>query len=250
MMTIKKSPFRVGRDQNGSCEAERPFLHSTRRRVHFRALPLLLAVGLAWTVGCHAVNRDRYFLQSSSKPGEEPNYYRVTVRGRAVASQARYVSGFFDEKAVEEYFGEFSQPKGGKFFTESEPVDDEPIDPRLEHRSLVLLLSANSDAVAGQIGALAENEQVMDALGGLLGKDLTAKLSERIFQLNELEVRTKTFAADANARLTSGTISPQELLILGNQLASVLGATEEFSDIASLRNWLDTQRNSLLAEGK
>lgn len=248
-MTIKESPFRASRDRDGSCDAERHIFHSTYRRVHFKALPLLLGVGLAWTVGCHAVNRDRYFLQSSSKPGEEPNYYRVTVRGRAVASQARYVSGFFDEKAVEEYFGEFSQPKGGKF-TESEPVDDEPIDPRLEHRSLVLLLSANSDAVAGQIGALAENEQVMDALGGLLGKDTTAKLSERIFQLNELEMRTKSFAADASARLDSGTISPQELLILGNQLASVLGATEEFSDIASLRNWLDTQRSSLLAEGK
>lgn len=56
------------------------------------------------------------------------NYYKVHIRGWAFLSSSRYVSGYFDEDVVNEYFNEIKQPKNGKLFTwlPSEPEDSTP----------------------------------------------------------------------------------------------------------------------------
>lgn len=45
------------------------------------------------------------------------NYYKVHIRGWAFLSSSRYVSGYFDEDVVNEYFNEIKQPNNGKLFT-------------------------------------------------------------------------------------------------------------------------------------
>lgn len=230
----------------------------------------MLGAALVSTLGCHAIVKEQYFLATPEADPETRNYYRVTVRGRAFASRSRYVSGFFDDKAVEEYFGEFSQPDGGTLPSaakdadgapeeckghsaereECKAVDDTAIDQRLENRSLVLLLSANSDAVAGQLGAMAENEHLMDVVGTMLSRGNQEQVTEREHELGELEARTDAFRSRAEALLATPEVVQQaDVMALANQLASILGASERFADAKQARRWLDARRDALRGEG-
>ncbi len=103
-----------------------------------------------------------------------PNYYKVNIKGSTFFSKTRYVSGYFDEAAVLEYFGEFSQPDSSiaDYLTSvkrpesssNNSTSDVKLTGEIEGKRLVMILSSNSKAVADQIGALAENQQLMDAL--------------------------------------------------------------------------------------
>lgn len=230
------------------------------------------------SASCATVHERHFFRQHVSD--SEVNYFRITVRGWASGSQLRYVSGYFDEKAVEEYFGEFSQPNNGSFSGEpAEPAPSggtppgdattpagpsegtsaqadqvEPIDPKLAGRRLVMLLSANSDAIAGQIGAIAENEDVMESVGKLLNRDEVVAEREARAQ-SEMQERFGTRIVES-ARATAGRWTPTtteqaaqaDLLAVGNELAALLGATERFTDLPSLRAWLNKNRQSIMRE--
>ncbi|MGZ3861732.1 MAG: hypothetical protein ACXVPN_00395 [Bacteroidia bacterium] len=93
------------------------------------------------------------------------NYYRIQIRESSFASKARYLSGHFDEKAVDNYFGEMSQPNDSVRFISS---DGSNIN---EKTKLVLILSSNSNSISDQIGALADNEDLLYTIAKLANKD-------------------------------------------------------------------------------
>ena len=119
--------------------------------------------------GCSHISEVHYF---KSKTGNPPNFYRLRITGSSFLSSSRYVSGYFDEQAVNNYFGEFSQPTNGQFGSPATNTQQiVPIDGGAQEGTiLLLLLSANSDAIADQIGAIAKSTDTANLIGGLLDR--------------------------------------------------------------------------------
>ena len=116
-------------------------------------------------VSCQGGYEIHYF-----KSGE--NYYRLRINESSFASKSRYMGGFYDDKAVDRYFGEMSQPvekdttkaKDVQFIVPN--VSDHTSDQlRIDSsKKLVLILSTNSNAISEQIGAFAENDRILEAI--------------------------------------------------------------------------------------
>lgn len=105
------------------------------------------------------------------------NYYRIKINESSFASKARYMSGFYDEKALDKYFSEMSQPKESDSTKASavsflNPSSDGTDQLRIDsNKKFVMILSSNSNAVSEQIGAFAENEQILESIARLSNKD-------------------------------------------------------------------------------
>src|SRR5438309_2184294 len=64
----------------------------------YKYLALLVLI-----TSCQAAKEFHYF-----KEGD--NYFRISVKERALLSSSRYESGYYDEDAVDNYFGEIHRP--------------------------------------------------------------------------------------------------------------------------------------------
>ena len=232
--------------------------------------PVALALLTIFVGGCASVHETHYFR--SQQAGASPNYYRVTIDANARATKVRYLAGYFDEQAVEQYFSEFTQPESLASVTGSQDGGDEgegdadaqapsssarlePIDPKLEGRSLVLILSTNVDEIAAQIGGMAENIQVQTALAGLAQRE-QVEASELAQKRDELdEARAEQLArtieqvqAVLDDDKASAKAKQAARLRVANALATYLGATEPFADLEAAHQWLAENRSRIHAE--
>jgi hypothetical protein len=236
------------------------------RPTKMKLLPaIVLSLGaLASNVGCGTVRETHYF-RSQSPSSAFPNYYRVQITADAGATKVRYLSGYFDEKAVEQYFAEFAQPERFPMPGEAkahsgdgpEPANGnnlQPIDPKLDERSLVLILSTNVDDVAAQMGALAENIQVQSALTGIVNKEELAAARQQAAELDtdRKQARELHYIATAvSSKLAAGAADAEknaEVLRLVNELARYLGSNEHFTDLDKAKAWLDANHSRIIEE--
>ena len=202
-------------------------------------------------IGCVAdINERHYFKSSKDTNGVPNNFYEVSVRGFTFGSSARYLAGYFDEKAVDSYFSEFAQPEKGKL----PATGVEPLDPNLKGRQLILILSSNSDEVATQIGALSDNERLGRALNRMINKDkfLTARQLDQDAKLltsrqKDLVAKGKSWITDLDSNATQQTAQDNTLQYL-NDIAAVLGNTVPFKDEKDAKTWLNFNRNKILNE--
>jgi hypothetical protein len=139
------------------------------------------------------------------------NYYRLRVIEKSFASKARYLSGFYDEKAVDKYFGEMSQPKEGTPSNASDVIFIKPIEGKDgkdnfkidSSRQLVLILSTNSTAVSEQIGAFAENEQILESIARLSNKEKIAESDNYVKQVSDSKQRSASVIASGDGFINS-----------------------------------------------
>ncbi len=152
----------------------------------FNLLILFLIVLLA--DGCQSAKELHFF-----KSGD--NYYRLKINESSIASKSRYLSGYFDESAVDKYFSEMSQPKDTvKWLTSSN-----------RNAQLVMILSTNSNSVAEQIGNLATNEQLLENVAMLANKDKFEKGYEFAKLSAELKKVKSNIQTAGNAYIESAT---------------------------------------------
>jgi hypothetical protein len=137
---------------------------------------VVVALVAVLATGCQSIRELHYF---KDKAGNPPNYYRLSIRGRAFLSSSRYLSGYFDEEAVNYYFGEITQPKDGKFDPSGAPTapEQEPekngivsVDNALHGKKYVLLLSTNSDAISSAFGSFVESKETQEELAQVLNQ--------------------------------------------------------------------------------
>jgi hypothetical protein len=194
--------------------------------------------------GCFAAIHETHYYRSKSEPR---NYYRVNVTASTSAVKTRYVAGYFDEEAVEEYFGEFDQPENGAFRPrqgDESPESLKPIDPSLDGRRLVMLLSTNSDEIATQLGAIAENEQTMEVLAGLVSRDerQQASLAQHAADLSADDAARTVGVVEellAQAKAVADQAAAEERLLRAtNELTRYLGAEEPFQSRADASAWI------------
>lgn len=232
--------------------------------------PLLLAFSVT---GCITNFRETHFFKSENQSGEIPNFFRIRVAGSTGLSSARYLSGYFQEDVVNEYFNEIGQPdkarlvpvgqspktdetksnnNKGNVPTTSSPTSTE----QLKSPVLVLLLSSNSDDIANQLGALAQSQEFTASLARLLASSRfeAADQSERRLRNDQARGRVDATLGDQLITGIPDKPSPQEvktrLLEFVNQLAADLGAQGPFKTLDDAATWLSSNRNRLRQENR
>lgn len=112
--------------------------------------------------------------------GAQPNYFRVKVEGDAETARARFLAGFYDERAVDLYFNELKPAQGEeaqlrRIFVENQTAPGEdtaikPLSPDKAKGVFVMIFSTNPKAVADTIGSFAQSQIVADGITNLLNR--------------------------------------------------------------------------------
>jgi hypothetical protein len=131
---------------------------------------------------CQSSRELHYF-----KSGE--NYYRLNIKAKSFASKSRYISGYFDDKAVEKYFSELNQPDSANTVKWSSAPNN--------NSKLVMILSSNSNSISEQIGSFASNEETLELIARMANIDKITKVKEtenKIAEIDSLDKDIKDLA--------------------------------------------------------
>lgn len=215
---------------------------------------LCVALGIAvLTISCQSIREMHYFRDRAGNP---PNYYRLQIRGHAFLTSSRYLSGNFDEEAVNYYFGEIAQPKDAKFET-NKPTQPSsqgivPVGAEGENKKFVLLLSSNSDAISSAFGNFVESKETQKELARILNRDKLNELEEvRAGETTEKKKRDKMTALGESYINSVTDVEPSasiriKLLAYLNATAEYFGSPQNFTDLATADKWFKENRSSLL----
>jgi hypothetical protein len=204
--------------------------------------------------GCFTVIDEKHYFQSLR--GERvTNYYRLRVSGGAAFSSARYISGYYDERAVDLFFNELkttptTDATRSALFPETlkDPGTEEvikPLSPTDQTGAFVIVLSTNARAVTDAIGQFAENQAVADAITNIVNRDqilgggASSEVSANAARTRELEQLFARVPADATPGRDE-TVTAY-LRIVG-AIARAEGHTAPFADLDSARRWLEAGR--------
>jgi hypothetical protein len=189
----ERAPHTAPAQRTLSTEDVEPMTTTTPRRRAALALWLALgAAGAAALSGCAAVvHENHYFAAFKETPegAREPvQFYRLAVDGNSQFSNTRYLTGYFDERAVSLFFNELKSP--GKLFDDNVTLPGAPagtkltpLTPSPENGAFVLIMSTNADAIASTIGSFAESQAVADALTRIVNRDRIAAKARSDAQL-------------------------------------------------------------------
>jgi hypothetical protein len=194
---------------------------------------LLLTISLS---SCTTFRETHYFKDSL-----EPiaNYYKVDINGYSFWSSSRYVSGYYDRNAIQEYFGEIEQPAKARFV----PVGtNSTIDPNKE---LVLLLSSNSDAIANGFSNLVKNKTTINSIALLANKqkiDDAAKIKSNLSSIENkitlFKMRTAANLLTDATDLSDAQIKQRYLQFVKSELAQMYPGVETPNNLKDLYKWL------------
>ena len=235
-----------------------------------RYLGLLLCV----SSGCASAFHETHYFRSVDRQGQPVNYYRVTVDGQTALSSSRYLSGYFDEQAVNTYFNEYTQPQNAHF-SDVTPATPAPtvnatgaaqpaansggapvqsLAGNLEGRSLVMILSSNSDEIATGISSLAQSNDVAATLTAIVSRSQTTAASRTAATLQFELARGKILAAKGASAFTAignagdRATTESNLVNYAEDLASFLsGANVRFSNLQDAAQWIE-QHKSLVGQ--
>ena len=149
--------------------------------------------------GCFTTFREDHYFQSITKRDDKAtNYFRLRVEGHAAFSSARYVAGYYDERAVDLFFNELKRVPGEEanirpIFPDTlvNPGTGEkitPLTPSKDHGAFVMILSTNAKAVADTIGSFAESQVVADAMTNLANR---SEIRESARQASRLQTSVR-----------------------------------------------------------
>lgn len=169
-------------------------------------------------------------------------------------SSTRFVSGYYDERAVDLFFNEVKVAPTGETDTGTQTLFVEnlkspgsteiikPLDPTTQNGAFVMILSTNASSVARTIGQFAENQVVADAITNLANRDVLlrdvaaargqiARANVTADELVKLMALVPTDASPAKDATERGLL--RILNTLGTGLSGVPTAFESFDQAAS-----------------
>jgi hypothetical protein len=217
---------------------------------------LIGLISVLLVAGCASIKEDHYFT-SVTKEGERArNYFRLKVRGSAQLSSARYVAGFYDERAVDLFFNELkTADSSSKLFADAvkSPGSNEVIKSldSSKRGAFVMILSTNADAVAATIGSFAESGVAAEAITNLVNQSrirearrtdamLTVQQNRAIAAAGQINELFNQVPADGNKAVTE-----EAYLRVLNALGAALGARQHFESIGEAENWFRAARELL-----
>ena len=225
------------------------------------SIPMIIVVTWLIMSGCTASVNEKHYFGSFNKMSDTPtkpvNFYRLNVSGTAYFSSARYLAGFYNERAVDLFFNEMRSDKQDKstlFKVDlKEPGTDDsikPLTPTPGNGAFVLIMSSSADSIANAIGSFAESEVVAEAITNLVAKE---KIQEKIksdatipvvtSRGTALESQLSILLEDAKSQ-TDPEESKKAYLRVLNALGRALGYDSSFTSFAEARKWFQLERNA------
>jgi hypothetical protein len=205
---------------------------------------LAIALCALAVVGCGtSFHENHYFSSASDDPGRErkTNYFRVTVDGWAAFSAARYVSGYYDERAVDLFFNEvkpipentiipplFPGPVPAAFAGDQ----IKPLSPDDGRGALVMILSTNADVVADAIGNFAQGEATAAAISNLVNREEIQAARRTEAEQVALGQGAAALAEEVDALMGAG-----DYLRVANALGRALDPPVSFANLAEVAEW-------------
>ncbi len=221
----------------------------------------LLPVAAVVLAGCASVVGESHYFAAfrESAPGvrEPVQFYRLQVESGSQMANARYLSGYFDERAVSLFFNELKGTPNARLFDDNQTLPGsggtklKGLSPDAGDGAFMLILSTNADDIANTIGSFAESQVVADALTRLLNRDqIKAKASsDARLAIDKAEATALVTRVEAQARqatgAATGSAAAAHYLRLLSTLAQGLGRSgPEFSTLAQAQDWfaLDASR--------
>lgn len=208
--------------------------------------------------GCAATIHETHFLPSYAPSDDRQvnpvNFFRLQVDGTASLTNARYLSGFFDERAVDLFFNEMKAPTNQKLFDETikppgQPANEafKPLTPTTDG-AYVLILSTNADSIANVIGSFAESQVVADALTRAFNKDRFAAKAQSDVEVSTLTARAKLATDRVKLGLESAKVATNDAAARTAYQRSLLALAQalgyrgaEFKDFADARRWFELE---------
>lgn len=225
---------------------------SANRRYRFFSRCLLPLASLCVLQGCMAVVNEKHYFATYARDSTEPaNFFRLSIHGEAGYSSARYVSGYYDERAVDLFFSEMrtgDSKKSANLFPSSltEPVTDEkirPLSPGAGHGAFVMILSTNADSVVNTIGSFAESEVVAQSITNLLNADEIKAKARSDSQVAPRRAGATALLAQIDALMPAATGDLSESAAIDQYvrtlsvLAQALGYRGTFNSFEEARRW-------------
>lgn len=185
---------------------------------------------------------------------QDKNYYRLKINEHAFLSSSRYISGYYDEHALDNYFGEIyrkTADTNGNF--QSLNVDgtakrgSDSVNVKPDNTKLMFILSTDAKALSDQIGSFAQNEQTLEILARLSNKEVIKQNQELKNNISEITQHGQLISSfgtgvftridtSAVTRADSGNVS-KEILALLNYIGAINGVRIPFTTIKDAYNW-------------
>lgn len=158
------------------------------------ALLLLLSLGSCSTFSEVHYFKDKVGITDNKSKKSVSNYYRVKIKGYSFLSSSRYVSGYFNQDAVNLYFNEISQPVNGKLFNTTSVTNE-------NGNELVLIFSTNAKAISDQIGNISKNQTILNSMAQLTQKEKIIEAEEIKDELSTVDSEIQTFILNTDLYL-------------------------------------------------
>lgn len=212
-----------------------------------RIFLIVLVVAIA---GCANFEEQHYFTSATTTDERATNYFRLRVRGGAQLSSARYVAGFYDERAVDLFFSEMkTADTSSQLFVEGQksPGGGEiirPLDPS-KTGAFVMVLSTNAQAIANTIGNFAESSVTAQAITNLVSQSELREIQRANSQLQVQQNRAAAVAGRIGGLLAQlpddgSRIESEEIYLrILNVIGEAVGARQNFRTIEEASEWLD-----------
>jgi hypothetical protein len=231
-------------------------------------LSIALCVVALGVSGCTPFHEEHLFRSRNQETGAVVNYFRLRVEGFSSFSRARYVAGYYDERAVDLFFneaktaanGELRQPFEASLVSPGGTEKIEPLNPKAGNGAFLMLLSTNPKVVTDVIGQFMESENVAKAVVGLTSRHEIRALRRLNATAATRSARATAIAAELRALFgkvpaTDGatpalSITEAAYLRVLNSIAAALGRNTAFKrlDDPAIDIWLDMQRTIVVKE--
>lgn len=192
---------------------------------------VLVVILLTTLLSCSSFSETHYFKDrvTSNTTGDiniVPNYYKVKIRGYSFLSSSRYVSGYFDQNAINLYFNEIVQPDNAKLFnTKTEAENNKSLITNETGNELVVVLSTNAKAVTEQIGNIAKNQNILNSLAQLTQKDKIEEANAVKLEISNIDSETNIFILKTDLYLkdlSTRTVDNDKKEVIRNYLATII----------------------------
>lgn len=187
----------------------------------------ILVISLVLSViSCSNIYEVHYFKDKVNQKSNYinsymPNYYKVEISGYSFLSSSRYISGYFDQNAINTYFNEFTQPENGNILKNNTFTNE-------TGNELVLIFSTNAKAITNQIGSISKSQTVLNSLASIVEKGKTEESKKINSQLEILDIDINQLKSHVDFYLKDIENLPVEQKKLAiEQLAHTLRIKEE-----------------------
>lgn len=222
----------------------------------------LLCPVLLLLAACSTNFREDHYFKSVGKTGEKPtNYFRLRVEGRANFSSARYIAGYYDERAVDLFFDEMKSAtttsdskiepifQGGEI-TLANGEKIAPLSPKPENGAFLMIFSTNAKAVANTIGQFAESQVAADAITNLVNRDQVKETARAEASKQKAQQRANAVAAEVEGLVNAlpsanpgKDATTQAALRLLGGIAQAKGRVGSFQTVEEAKAWFQAEQS-------